>query len=63
MGTCSYCHLEGEVSNINISVGIAQYPRDGERLGSLVKNADIALYHGEKTRRKSNKEMYLGLTI
>lgn len=37
MGTYSYCHLEREVSNINISVGIAQYPRDGERLGSLVK--------------------------
>lgn len=48
MGTCSYCHLEGEVSNINISVGIAQYPRDGERLRSLVKNADIALYHAKK---------------
>ncbi|EMF7615077.1 sensor domain-containing diguanylate cyclase [Providencia stuartii] len=48
MGTYSYCHLEGEVSNINISVGIAQYPRDGERLGSLVKNADIALYHAKK---------------
>ncbi|WP_404935950.1 diguanylate cyclase [Providencia stuartii] len=48
MGSYSYCHLEREVSNINISVGIAQYPRDGERLGSLVKNADIALYHAKK---------------
>lgn len=44
----SYRYLGAKISNINISVGVAQYPLDGNRLGLLLKNADIALYKAKE---------------
>jgi len=37
--------IEGHEIYVTISVGIAMYPQDGASMDSLVKNADIAMYH------------------
>jgi diguanylate cyclase (GGDEF)-like protein len=37
--------IEGHEVYVTISVGISMYPRDGSSMDSLVKNADIAMYH------------------
>jgi diguanylate cyclase (GGDEF)-like protein/PAS domain S-box-containing protein len=42
---------------ISVSIGISLYPNDGETIDSLVKNADIAMYH-TKSRSKNNYQFY-----
>jgi len=37
--------IEGHEVYVTISVGISMYPNDGTSMDSLVKNADIAMYH------------------
>jgi EAL domain-containing protein (putative c-di-GMP-specific phosphodiesterase class I) len=39
------------------SIGISVFPRDGETIGSLLKNADIAMYHA-KSKGKNRVEFY-----
>lgn len=40
-------HLTNETIFPSVSVGIASYPRNGENVESLLKNADIAMYHSK----------------
>ncbi|MCD8510629.1 MAG: GGDEF domain-containing protein [Bacillus sp. (in: Bacteria)] len=39
--------IKGENVKITPSVGISMYPRDGEALEELIKNADKAMYHAK----------------
>jgi len=49
--------LEGREVFISSSIGIAIYPKDGEDEGTLLKNADSAMYHA-KERGKGNYQFY-----
>ncbi len=49
--------IEGQEIYVTISVGIAMYPQDGSSMDSLVKNADIAMYH-IKGRGKNDYQFY-----
>ena len=40
--------LEGGAYHITASMGVAIYPKDGEDLSTLLKNADIAMYHSKE---------------
>ncbi|WP_147534623.1 sensor domain-containing protein [Bacillus marasmi] len=41
----------GDKFNISASIGISLYPTDGEDLNSLIKNADLAMYHSKEKGR------------
>jgi diguanylate cyclase (GGDEF)-like protein len=41
-------HLHGGVCPINASVGISIYPTDGTGEDSLLRSADIAMYHAKR---------------
>ncbi|MDO5111674.1 MAG: diguanylate cyclase [Clostridia bacterium] len=55
---CTALHktLEGRVP-INVSIGVAVYPRDGESFETLYRNADCALYY-TKNHGKNNYNFY-----
>ena len=38
---------------INMSIGISVYPGDGEDAETLIKNADVAMYHAKQTGRNN----------
>jgi diguanylate cyclase (GGDEF)-like protein len=40
--------LGDRMAHIDVSMGIAVFPHDGEDSGTLLKNADIAMYHAKK---------------
>jgi len=42
---------------VSASMGIVLYPRDGDDVDTLLKNADVAMYHA-KTRGRSRFEFY-----
>ncbi|MBQ0719792.1 MAG: EAL domain-containing protein [Gammaproteobacteria bacterium] len=46
-------HLAGQELRVTVSIGISAYPMDGEDEQTLLKNADIAMYHA-KQRGKNN---------
>ncbi|MEE9395982.1 MAG: EAL domain-containing protein [Methylococcales bacterium] len=64
-------NIEGEELYVTGSLGIAVYPDDGTELGTLLKNADIAMYHAKDGGRNSyrfysehmNKRMREALAI
>jgi diguanylate cyclase (GGDEF)-like protein/PAS domain S-box-containing protein len=39
--------------NINMSIGISVYPSDGEDAETLIKNADVAMYHAKQNGRNN----------
>ncbi|HEC16202.1 MAG TPA: EAL domain-containing protein [Sedimenticola sp.] len=51
--------LEGNEIFIGLSIGIALYSDDGENMETLVKNADMAMYH-IKGRGKNGYEFFSG---
>jgi diguanylate cyclase (GGDEF)-like protein len=49
--------LAGQEYRVTVSIGISTYPRDAEDEQSLMKAADIAMYHA-KERGKNNFQFY-----
>lgn len=49
--------IDGEEIHAGASIGITVYPEDGADAGTLIKNADIALYHA-KGLGKANYQFY-----
>ena len=49
--------FDGHEIHISTSIGIALYPDDGEDADTLMKNADIAMYHA-KDRGRDNYQHY-----
>lgn len=50
--------FENQSLKISASIGISIYPRDGEDIETLLKNADIALYYA-KEKGRNNYQFYL----
>ncbi|MCE8033937.1 EAL domain-containing protein [Halomonas sp. MCCC 1A11057] len=49
--------LVGQEFRITVSIGIARYPADGEDEQTLMKHADVAMYHA-KEEGKNNAQYY-----
>ncbi|MDP1931752.1 MAG: EAL domain-containing protein [Gammaproteobacteria bacterium] len=47
--------LSGQELRITVSIGVSVYPRDGEDEESLMKRADIAMYHAKEEGRNNFK--------
>ncbi len=45
------CYLDGEELSVSPSIGIAIFPRDGQELEDLIRNADAAMYASKKAGR------------
>ena len=43
--------LGGETAHIGGTIGISMYPDDGEDGETLIRNADVAMYHGKRSGR------------
>jgi diguanylate cyclase (GGDEF)-like protein len=48
---------EGNELFITSSIGISMYPMDGENIGNVIKNADIAMYRA-KEKGRNNHQFY-----
>lgn len=44
-------HLEGEDLSVNASMGVAFFPRDGDDVATLLRNADLAMYRAKDAGR------------
>ncbi|MES2318581.1 MAG: EAL domain-containing protein [Pseudomonadota bacterium] len=45
--------FDGEVVSLSVSIGISIYPTDGEDLDTLLKHADVAMYHAKQNGRNA----------
>ncbi len=43
--------IEGQLVNVGTSIGIARSPNDGQQCASLLRSADLALYHSKTSGR------------
>ncbi|WP_426339617.1 EAL and GGDEF domain-containing protein [Pseudoduganella sp. S-14] len=43
--------LGGHIAHVSGSIGIAMFPADGEEIDTLLKHADIAMYHAKQADR------------
>lgn len=48
-------HINGNIFNIGLSIGISRYPEDGNDYITLLKKADIALYEVKFSNKGSHK--------
>lgn len=48
-------NIEGHELHVGISIGIAIFPDDGENIETLIKHADIAMYHAKDHGRNDFK--------
>jgi diguanylate cyclase (GGDEF)-like protein/PAS domain S-box-containing protein len=46
-------HIDDYEFNITSSIGISIYPNDGKDMDTLIKNADVAMYHAKESGRNS----------
>ena len=44
-------YFEATKVHLSVSIGIAMYPRDGENIGDLMKNAETAMYESKENGR------------
>ncbi|MBN2795850.1 MAG: bifunctional diguanylate cyclase/phosphodiesterase [Clostridia bacterium] len=44
--------------NLDVSIGIASYPKDGKVISDLVKSADIAMYHAKGSNSSDKHVMF-----
>jgi len=52
-GICAPCSIEGHEMNVSASIGISVFPRDGRDVGTLLKNADTAMYRAKENGRNN----------
>ncbi len=50
--------LDGRNMSVSASIGITLYPRDGEDIEQLIKNADIAMYHAKQRGGRQQFQFY-----
>lgn len=43
--------ISGHELSVSCSIGVSVYPRDGEDLETLMRNADTAMYEAKRTGR------------
>ena len=49
--------IDGHELYVSASIGVSVFPKDGSNMDTLIKNADIAMYHVKGTG-KNNYEFY-----
>src|SRR6202030_406206 len=47
--------IAGNALHVDCSIGISIYPEDGEDAETLIKNADMAMYHAKEDGRNNFK--------
>jgi len=47
------CEIESHVLKTSVSIGISVYPQDGDNVQTLMKHADLAMYHAKQQARGS----------
>ncbi len=51
-------NINGKEINLSVSIGISIYPIDGKDAETLIRNAEIAMYHAKKLSKKTNKSRF-----
>jgi len=52
---CHPYNIDGVELNVTGSIGISMYPQDGNDVDTLIKHADIAMYHAKDSGRNNYK--------